>query len=157
MRDVIFYSNDDTIICKGTTAWLLLDAKTMRPKIMPQLFPDVTFLEDKSAVDDLPDKFESITHLEKTFSKQMKYSDIDLNKHANNAKYVELIMDCYDQEFHNLCQMKSLTISFLAEAKYGDTIEILKSVQTEEEKTHFIKAKNLDTDKTVFQAKAEWK
>ena len=87
----------------------------------------------------------------------MKYSDIDLNKHANNAKYVELIQDCYDQEFHNSHQMKSLTISFLSEAKYGNTVEVSKNSQPNSDETHFIKAENLNAEKIVFQAMTEWK
>jgi acyl-ACP thioesterase len=156
MRDFILFNNNDQIICKGTTGWLLLDAKTMRPKILTQLFPDVMLLEEKTAMDDLPQKFPNLPQTEKIFSKEIKYSDIDLNKHANNAKYVELIQDCYDQEFHNSHQMKSLTISFLSEAKYGDTVEVSKNIQTDKEETYFIEAKNLNTEKAVFQAITEW-
>lgn len=157
LRDFILYSFDDQVLCKGTTAWLLLDAKTLRPKILTQLFPDVMMLEEKNALTDLPQKFTSTPKTEIVYSKQIKYSDIDLNKHANNAKYVELIQDCYDQEFHSLHQMKSLTISFLSESKFGDTIEISKDILKDKPVFHFIEAKNLDTGKVVFQASPEWK
>jgi acyl-ACP thioesterase len=153
VRDFLMLDMNDKVLCKATTAWLLLEAKTLRPKIMLQLFPEVILFQEKSAMDELPQKFQSMPQTEKIFSKEIKYSDIDLNKHANNAKYVELLLDCYDQEFHNSHQMKSLTISFLSEAKFGDTIEFSKSIQAE---THFIKTKNLNTDKVVFQAIAEW-
>ncbi len=157
MRDFLMLDKNDNVLCKATTGWLLLDEKTLRPKMMPQLFPDVIFLEEKSALEDLPQKFLNIPQSKKIFSKEIKYSDIDLNKHANNAKYVELIQDCYDQAFHNANQMKSLTISFLSEAKYGDTVEVSKNNQTDKEETHFIEAKNLNTEKAVFQAMTEWK
>lgn len=157
LRDFLMFNSDDEILCKATTAWLLLDAKTLRPKMMPQLFPDVILLEEKSSLEDLPGKIPNISQTEKIFSKEIKYSDIDLNKHANNAKYVELIQDCYDQEFYNTHQMKSLTISFLSEAKYGETVEVSKNNQTDGEETHFIAAKNLNTEKAVFQAMVEWK
>jgi medium-chain acyl-[acyl-carrier-protein] hydrolase len=156
MRDVIFYNCDEDIICKGTTAWLLLDAKTMRPKILTSLFPEVKLLEDKSAMDDLPEKLVNDQKAKKIFSKKMKYSDIDLNKHVNNAKYVEQFLDCYEQEFHNINQIKSLTISFLSETKYGDTIEVLKNSIESEEKKHFVEAKNLTTGKDVFRSIVEW-
>jgi acyl-ACP thioesterase len=147
---------DENALCKATTAWLFLDAKSLRPKIMPQLFPDVIFLEEKSAVDDLPEKFKDIPQTELVYSKELKYSDIDLNKHTNNAKYVELLLDCYKNEFHNSHQMKSLTISFLSETKFGDTIELLRSNQNEPEGSHFVEGKNLKTGKTVFQAQVSW-
>jgi medium-chain acyl-[acyl-carrier-protein] hydrolase len=157
VRDFLMLDNDDEVLCKATTAWLFLDAKSLRPKIMPQLFPDVIFLEEKSAIDDLPQKFQNIPQTESMYSKELKYSDIDLNKHTNNAKYVELLLDSYDQEFHNSHPMKSLTISFLSETKFADTIEILKSNDAELANSHFVEAKNLKTRKTVFQAMVNWK
>ena len=138
MRDFLMLNKDDEVLCNATTAWLFLDAKSLRPKIMPQLFPDVIFLEEKSAVDELPEKFKDIPQTESVYSKELKYSDIDLNKHTNNAKYVELLLDSYDEEFHNSHQMKSLTISFMSETKYADTIEIFKSNNAESVDSHFI-------------------
>ena len=120
---------------------------------MPELFPEVIFLEDKSALDELPQKFQNITATEKIFSRDIKYSDIDLNEHVNNAKYIELLDDCYDNKFHSLHHMKRLTTLFLSETKFGDKIQISKGTRSEKE---FIEAKNLSSDKIVFQAQAEW-
>ena len=144
---------NDNVLCKATTAWLFLDAKSLRPKVMPQLFPDVIFLEEKSADDKQPEKFQNIPQTELMFSKEINYSDIDLNRHANNAKYIEMFNDCYGQDYHETHQLKTLTTSFLSEAKFGDTLQISKGIADE---THFIEAKNLNTDKIVFQAKGEW-
>ncbi len=91
MRDFLMLDKGDNVLCKASTAWLLLDAKSLRPKIMPQLFPDVVFIEEKSSLDDLPEKFPEFPQTEKIYTKEIKYSDIDLNKHANNAKYLELL------------------------------------------------------------------
>ena len=60
MRDFVLYNCNEDITCQGTTAWLLLDAKTMRPKILTSLFPDVKLVEDKNALDELPGKFQNI-------------------------------------------------------------------------------------------------
>lgn len=153
IRDFLMMNKYNKVLCKATTAWLFLDAKSSRPKIMPELFPEVIFLEDKSALDELPQKFQNITATEKIFSRDIKYSDIDLNEHVNNAKYIELLDDCYDNKFHSLHHMKRLTTLFLSETKFGDKIQISKGTRSEKE---FIEAKNLSSDKIVFQALAEW-
>lgn len=153
IRDFLMMDKYENVFCKATTAWLFLDAKSLRPKIMPQLFPDVIFLEEKSAVDELPQKFQNITQTEKIFSKKITYSDIDLNKHVNNAKYVEFLNDCYDDKFHSLHQLKTLTTSFISESKFGDTLQISKEIHRD---THFIEATNLSTEKVVFQAMVHW-
>ncbi|MFC2103174.1 acyl-[acyl-carrier-protein] thioesterase [Bacteroidota bacterium] len=156
LRDFILFSDKEEVLCKGTTAWLLLDAKSLRPKILTQLFPDVMLLEEENALLDLPHKFSEILETEKLFTKKIMYSDIDLNRHANNAKYVEMVQDCYDQQFHNEHQMKVLTISFLSESKFGDTLEVCKNIQLPGDGADFIEARNLNTGKIVFQASPEW-
>lgn len=157
MRDFLMYNSSNEIICRATTAWLLLELKSLRPKIMPQLFKHIEFLDDKIAIDDLPEKFTNLPKTKKLFLKEIKYSDIDLNKHANNAKYIELIQNCYNQKFYNMHQMKSLTISFLSESKYGNSVEIYLNNKVDEKPVHFIEAKNVNTNKTVFHAFVEWK
>ena len=111
----------------------------------------------KSALNEYPEKFENITAKETVFSKKINYTDIDLNKHVNNAKYVEYILDCYDQEFHTDHIINSLTISFLNETKYGQTLEFYKNTQTIENGYDYIEAKNLTTDKDVFKAAIKWR
>jgi len=153
MRDFLMMDKNNNLLCKATTAWLFLDSSSLRPKIMPEIFPEVKFYEEKSAIDELPQKFQNFTQTELIFSKKIKYSDIDLNKHVNNAKYVEFMNDSYDGKFHSSHQLKALTASFLSEAKFGDTLQIFKGIK---DKTDSIVAKNSNTEKTVFQAMVEW-
>jgi len=156
MRDFLMLDKNNNVLCKATTAWLLLDAKSLRPKIMPRLFPDVEFIEDKSSLDDLPEKFPDFPQTVKIYTKEIKYSDIDLNKHANNAKYLELLSDCYDETFHREHKIKALAVFFISESKYGDLIEVFKCSNPENEKSYFIEAKNLRNKKSVFKAIVNW-
>jgi len=156
MRDYLMYNSKDEIICKGTSAWLLLDSKTLRPKILTQLYPEFKMLDAKDALQDLPQKIIPSAQTEIVYSTQIRYSDIDLNQHANNAKYIELMLDCFDQEFHKEHTIKSLTVSFNSETKFGDQIQLMKGIENEKSLTHYIEAKNLNNGKSVFQALAQW-
>ncbi len=156
MRDFLLFNKQNEIICKATTGWLLLDLKSLRPKILPQVFPGVEFWNEKSALTDLPDKFPVVVEKSKVHAKKINYSDIDLNQHVNNAKYVELILDCYDSEYHNNHYMKSLTISFMSETKYGEKLELSKGIVNIKEDVHYIEAINLSTQKVVFKSLVDW-
>lgn len=157
MRDFLLFNSNNEVLCEGTTAWLLLDSKTLRPKILTQIFPDVKLNEVKSALDEYPAKFNDIKSKEIVFSKKINYTDIDLNKHVNNARYVEYILDCYDQDFHKDHVIKSLTISFLTETKYDQTLEFHKNSNKTENGYDYIEAKNLTTGKDVFRAAIKWR
>ena len=157
MRDFLLFNSNDKVLCKGTTAWLLLDSKTLRPKILTQIFPNVLLNKENSALNEYPEKFKNINAKETVFSKKINYTDIDLNKHVNNAKYVEYILDCYEQDFHTEHIIKSLTISFLTETKYNHELELYKSSKMLEDGYDYIEAKNLITDKEVFKAIIKWR
>jgi medium-chain acyl-[acyl-carrier-protein] hydrolase len=156
MRDYLLFNSKDEIICKGTSAWLLIDSKSLRPKILPQLFPEIKMLDTKDALSDLPQKIIPSSKTENIYSTKIRYSDIDLNQHANNAKYIELMLDCFDQEFHKKHTMKTLTVSYNAQSKYGDEIHLSKGTEKDDPLTHYIEAKNLSSSKMVFQAIVEW-
>lgn len=156
LRDYLLFNSRDEVICKGTSAWLLLDSRSRRPKILPLLFPDIKMLDSKDALPDLPQKIIPSLKTEIIYSTQIRYSDIDLNQHANNAKYIELLLDCFDKDFHKENTIKSLTAYFIAESKFGDKIQLSKGKEKDIPLTHHIEAKNLSSSKIVFQAIVEW-
>jgi acyl-ACP thioesterase len=155
LRDFIFYNNKNETLCKGTSAWLLLDSKSHRPRILTQLYPDLKMLDTKDALTDLPQKINSPNELEMIYSKKISYSDIDLNQHTNNAKYVELMFDCFEQEFHKQHTVKSLIVSFNSETKFGDELDLYRG-ELSSNLSHYVEAKNKNTKALVFQAIVDW-
>jgi acyl-ACP thioesterase len=156
IRDYLLFNSKDEVICKGTSAWLLIDSKSLRPKILPQLFPEIKMLDSKDALSDLPQKIIPTTQTKIIYSTQIRYSDIDLNQHANNAAYISLMLDCFDQEFHKAHTIKSLTVSYIAQSRCNDEIQLSKGIEKDIPLTHYVEAKNLSGNKTVFQAIVEW-
>lgn len=157
IRDYLLLNSNDGIICKGTSAWLLLDSKSLKPKILPQLFPDIKMHDSKDALTDLPQKIIPSSKTELTYSTKIRYSDIDLNQHANNASYIRFTLDCFDQNFHKEHSVKTLTVSYIAQSKYGDGIQLIKATVKDDALAHYVEAKNLSTNKLVFQSLIEWK
>jgi len=157
IRDYLLLNSKDEIICRGTSAWLLLDSKSLRPKILTHLFPEIKMYESKEALTDLPQKIIPFPQTEIIYTTQVRYSDIDLNQHANNARYVELMLDCFDLEYYREHVIKSITVSFNSESKFGDQIQLNKGSEIKTPLTNYIDAKNLNTNKLVFQALVDWK
>lgn len=156
LRDYLLLNASEEIICRGTSAWLLLDSKTFRPKILTQLYPELQLFDSKDAIPDLPQKIKPPDRVESVFSTQIRYSDIDLNQHTNNAKYVEHILDCFDEDFLKERSIKTLTVSFNAETKYGDIIELFRGNISTESNVDYVEAKNASSNKSVFQALVYW-
>ncbi|MBQ1438897.1 MAG: hypothetical protein IIZ10_04340, partial [Solobacterium sp.] len=52
------------------------------------------------------------------------YSDIDLNGHMNNTRYLDWIDDMYDMHFHEVTRIRTLQINYLKELSYGDQVTL---------------------------------
>lgn len=57
--------------------------------------------------------------------RKIEYSDIDLNGHMNNVRYIELLMNLHPVEFYKEHQFKELLIQYETEIKSGEVVEVL--------------------------------
>ena len=121
-----------------------------------EVFPEIKMHELKDALIDLPQKIVQSAKSNLIYTTQIRYSDIDLNQHANNASYIKFMLDCFDKDFHKEHTIKSLVVSFSAESKFGDEIQLYKATENDIPLTHYIETKNQTSSKMVFQAIVEW-
>ncbi len=74
----------------------------------------------------------------------------------NNARYIEFLLDCYGEEHHRKQQISSLTVSFVAEAKYGDDIGFCMASDAHNGSRHFIEVRKAKSTIPVVQALLAW-
>ena len=55
-----------------------------------------------------------------------KYSDLDAYRHVNTVRYVQLLMNQFSLETHDLYYVSRLELAFLNEGKYDEKLEILR-------------------------------
>ena len=113
------------VLVKASSVWLVLDAKTgmIKKKPFGELEVPMCHLEDELP---LPNKVDVVDG-ELLYKKIVRYSDVDLNNHLNNTRYIELIQDAFDEDYLKDHQIKSITINYVAEIKEKDEVEIYKS------------------------------
>jgi acyl-ACP thioesterase len=158
LRDFLLFDNQNNIFCRATTAWLLVNVKSKRVNDLKKLPKGIHYLTDEHALTDLPAKIKIENKKEIVYKKNVVYTDIDMNLHVNNEKYVEFILNCYSQEHYSANNIKSMQISFLSETKYGDNLEIFVNKISQDGDTHFVEALNRNNDnKQVFNAIVEWR
>ena len=156
IRDFLFCGENGDVLCKGTTAWLLVDLKTKKAKSPMCLQGSIPYQESKNALRYYPERFPSEHHCKTVFTRRIRYSDLDINRHVNNARYIEYLMDCFELEHHKKHQLRSLTVSFVSEAKYGDEIDLRLAGNSDNGSSHFFEARNVKLDKLVVQSVIDW-
>lgn len=146
IRDFQILRNNK-VIGNATSYWLILDKLNGRPKRLENFnFLHDNFLKE-SAISQKLGKV-SINSTAAIKDRRKVYSsDLDINKHVNNATYVRWILDSYFSENKEL--IKEFEINFLNELKLNDEFTV-NSILDEEEKFYILK----DTrDKEICRAR----
>ncbi len=151
-RDFKFFNNQDEVICRGVSGWLLLNGETMRPQRADRLTIELPINEGKFALETFPERLSGLVEIP-VFSKKILYNEIDVNFHVNNTRYLDWVMDCFDRNFYQTHQLKSFTLEFLSEMLWGDEVELLSG---QEGSNYHIQAMNKETEKIAFRADVDW-
>lgn len=96
-----------------------------------------------------PDKVD----IEKIF--EIRYDDIDVNRHVNNCNYIIWAFEPLSFEFRSTRHLKVLDIVFKKEIKYGNTVKSQIEFTDEAHTVHLLK--NAENDEDLCLINAEWK
>lgn len=156
MRDFLFADAKGDVFCRASTAWMLIDAIAKKAVNLSRLKGNIAYQEHESALSRLPEKLSFPDGCRSVCTRRVRYSDLDVNRHVNNARHVEYLMDCYGIEHHKTWQVRSLTVSFVSEARYDEEICFRLTDGPRHGSTHLIEARKVATDTPVVQAAIEW-
>jgi len=156
LRDFNIKKADGQKIGVATTAWLLMDIQRNRPVVFtPENF-SLPEYRIPPAIDETPGKItepQSMTWIE---NRKVLYSDLDVNRHVNNARYMGYLDDLYTVDFYRYHTLRSVQINYLKEITYGDEISIYMKTTDHEDKLCYVEGRNQHGVK-VFQAIQDWK
>lgn len=124
-RDFEITDSQGNILCVACSNWAMINLKTKRPDKLDSVLNAFHFLPEKTAIDNPKSKLQAVSNIQSKSERQVHYSDLDINNHVNNVKYVEWIIDTYSYELLQNNRITSLAVNYLNEARYGDKVNIL--------------------------------
>ena len=153
-RDFLVKDNEGNIMAKAVSTWVVIDVesrKLMKTKSVYTGYPPII---EKRAIDCKLGSLNSKGQLEMSYKRTVRYSDIDINGHLNNVKYLDFIMDSFSLEEHRSLNVKSIEISYSNESLPGDTITIYKDTSRIHSNIIYMEGIN-QKDNLVFKSKME--
>jgi medium-chain acyl-[acyl-carrier-protein] hydrolase len=151
-RDFIIWGKDGEILAKGVSGWLLVNTETLRPQRLATLGIELPNNAGKFALEYFPDRINGQTG-DSIFRKKILYNEIDMNRHVNNTRYLDWVMDCFGYDHFVKNRLIIFSLEFLAETFWGDDIELHSG--NENLKFH-IQAINPVNNKIAFKADTIW-
>lgn len=146
------------VLIKATSSWLIIDLSTRR-----MLRTDHTLGErginttlQKDAIAEHCQRISVPKEPSAQFCRNVKvlYSDIDMNRHTNNARYMMWALDSIPAETLQNNEIDEFQINFNMESKLNDTITINTCPTSPE--TYYIEGVSVD-GKNIFQTNIKFK
>lgn len=131
-RDYLMYTQDGTLVARGTTCWIAFDITTNRPlriseDIIAKYQPEPTvfsFEEDPSIAKITPPAeftYESTV--------QIQRRDIDINNHVHNLTYLDYAFEALPRELYRCNAFTKVRITFRKAILETDRTAITKYAQ----------------------------
>lgn len=121
-RDFSVTDSDGDQIARATSQWFVLNVERRRPTRLPAEVLAFDLPDRPHALEPgrAPHPSLEVAEHERLFT--VRRSDLDLNRHVNNVRFVEWALEAVPDEIQETRTLRSLDVQFRAESVYGDTI-----------------------------------
>lgn len=153
-RDFEIYTTDNKRLARIASNWMLIDLSTKNVLPLAKVIDFMPNVE-KRETDLHFEKIKPISDInyEKTF--EIRFDDIDVNQHVNNANYIIWAFETLPYEFKSNHQLKTLDIVYKKEIAFGH--KVVSQVELDiENKTSLHVLKNQSTEEELCFVSAIW-
>ncbi len=137
-------------LAAATSEWSVINLKTRRPRRMSTLTHLNDNLTDNIILQRPFFKLDNTIPFEELFSVTVRYSDMDMNGHANAGKYFDWLSDAVYEIYGNN-NVVFISFNYFQECLLGDRVSIQKSSNG----SGFVRGVKTGDNKTAFWAKVE--
>ena len=121
-RNVVAFDQDGNELFRTISLWVLMDVQT-RAMILPGK-SGVT-VEGLLRGGELPTPGSlAPAELPDCLERSVAFTDLDLNGHMNNCRYLDWAADLLSSDFHRSHTLQDITLGYLAEAREGDELKV---------------------------------
>ena len=132
LRDFQISDCDGSILVGATTSWLIVDMKTRRPQRIDTFREKMPICDSYRAAKANAERININLHSPKImYETSAKISDIDVNGHINNTKYVEWEINSVSEKIYRETEIQRIVVNYLAEGFSGDIL-LVKSSELDE-------------------------
>lgn len=148
LRDWLWLDKEGSAFGRATSSWVLVDLEARKATAlgdMPSAFEERAGIH---AIESMPKKIEPLSEAASGKTFNVPLSDIDLNEHVNNTKYLRWVLDSFDRNEWKT-PWTSIEANYLAETRFNESMEVQRIVNGP---THRIEVLSNKRNKPVFRA-----
>ena len=154
IREFEVFGEDGKSIIRASSKWVLLDVQKMRPVSLKDNLPEYQIIPER-VIDTEFSKIGEPERVDLETKFRVRFDDIDLNRHVNNAVYVLWACEAVEPEFRLSHNPKHIEMSFKKEGHLGE--KILVKTQCDGKFTLCsIQTYGGEDNRELARAKIEW-
>jgi medium-chain acyl-[acyl-carrier-protein] hydrolase len=157
MRDFEVFFPDGRHIASATSSWLIIDSETKKIQRPEKIIGNLSENPSKNALHRNAAKLEQAADEGFCYPVfRVKISDLDINLHTNNVRYLKWVTDTYTLDFSMKNTPCSAEINYLAESVYDDEIIIRTSFGKEDKSFHDHSIFRVNDNKELSRIRLCW-
>ncbi len=139
LRDFVVKGADGQEIIWASSQWILIDAKKKRPLALRANLPQYCVVDGRAMKEEFNHHLETPQRTDFKMQFNVRFDDIDLNNHVNNAVYPLWASEAVPSDFRLGKQICELEVVFKKECHLGEQVVVLSEIN-ERETRHLITA-----------------
>ena len=124
-------------IGRASSVWMVIDLATRRPVKIPERMHRLGIPLGAREVPEIADALPRPVSPGPPVEIPVRYADLDLNRHANNASYVAWALESVPLEVREACVPTRIDVDYRAEAVLGDVLQVEVEMETAPEGAAF--------------------
>ncbi len=138
---------NNKVVAKAVSEWCCLDAVTRKIRRLDSIeYPELEMEKTKTTNLEFSNLKIEVGEKDFVYSRVVRSTDIDLNNHTNNIKYIGMAMDALTLNELKNFEIKEFEIYFVNESYFEDKIDIFKCV-----KKSLVYVEGKIQDKSIFK------
>ncbi len=160
-RDFLARDDRGEIVGKAVTHWVVVSLESRRVVRVPQCISDVRLEFPRTVMPASDVKLQPLDDEDTVCRFRARLGDMDRNRHVNNVRYLDWILECVPENVRREKTLSSMDICYKAESRQGDRISAriraAAALPDEADSLKFIHCLALQEDnKEVARARSVW-
>ncbi|MFA6334537.1 MAG: acyl-ACP thioesterase domain-containing protein [Bacteroidales bacterium] len=129
-RDFEVLDNSGEQMILATSSWLIINTTSRRLQRLDNIMGEGSLgYNPRNAIKEAAERLVSPAEMEYTGKRVVAFSDVDINRHTNNAKYIEWALDWIDKDLVTKMKVTDMFINFNAESRLGEEVEFYRAME----------------------------
>jgi medium-chain acyl-[acyl-carrier-protein] hydrolase len=154
LRDYTITTGGGEKLISATSSWAVLNRSSGRPQRFDRKSDSLPWLPGKDEIETSFEKVQELSSGKELARFRVLFSDIDMNRHVNSAKYLQWMIDSHSYEHLEETEARSIELSFLSEALPREEVIVFSEGSEEQE---LCSVRRASDGKELCRARFEWR